>query len=277
MDAISNPASAGRGDRRRAIREVNNAFTQGRITALDRESRVAQVKAARTRGDVAMVTRDLHVGGGDAPGPAWARSPAASSVQQPGTPAPPAGGPQVVRVVVATAVVLVLVAAGLIGLVFSMLSSVDSDPIERVTPAPTQRPITDPMTQAGWEELLAGLREQTGATLATNASISETRVTVDVADSEWVTPWRYRDGSWESSPRTPRREWHQTLDLADLEPAALYQQALDHGDLRETDVQSRVIYIGMRGDSLSVIVDVRPTVGQAVSLQLEGDEATRAR
>lgn len=273
VDAISNPASAGRGVRRRAVRAVDNAFAQGLITALDRESRVAQVKAARTRGDVAMVTRDLQERHGDAP--AGPPPQAAGDAHQLGTRAPQ-GGNRVVGVVVTGVVVLFLVAAGFIGFVFSFVSSVDSEPIEPVTPSQTTGPNDDPMTRAGWEVFLADLREQTGATLVTNASISESLVRVDVADGEWVTPWTLRDGSWESSPRTPRGEWHQTVDLAELEPADLYRQALDHGDLREADVTSRVIYVGKREDSVRVIVDVRPTVGETVSLQLDGDEATRA-
>lgn len=56
---VSDPHGAGRGDRRRALRVVDEAYAAGRISAIDRGLRVEQVEAATTRGDLAMVVRDL--------------------------------------------------------------------------------------------------------------------------------------------------------------------------------------------------------------------------
>lgn len=56
---VSDPHGAGRGDRRRALRLVDEAYAAGRISAVDRGLRVEQVEAASTRGDLAMVVRDL--------------------------------------------------------------------------------------------------------------------------------------------------------------------------------------------------------------------------
>ena len=88
---LSDPHGAGRGDRRRARRLVDEADAAGRISAVDRGLRIEQVEAAATRGDLAMVVRDL-VGPGEPAGSTEA-PPAPSSVPAP-TPTPaPAPGP----------------------------------------------------------------------------------------------------------------------------------------------------------------------------------------
>lgn len=64
MSDISDPGGAGRGDRRRARKTVDGAYAEGRITSADRALRMQQIEAASTKGDLAMVVRDL---GGAAP------------------------------------------------------------------------------------------------------------------------------------------------------------------------------------------------------------------
>ena len=59
MTDISDPSGAGRGDRRQARRSVDEAYAAGRISAVDRSLRMEQIDAASTRGDLAMVVRDL--------------------------------------------------------------------------------------------------------------------------------------------------------------------------------------------------------------------------
>lgn len=59
MSDISDPGGAGRGDRRTARRAVDAAYAAGRISAVDRSLRMEQIDAASTRGDLAMVVRDL--------------------------------------------------------------------------------------------------------------------------------------------------------------------------------------------------------------------------
>lgn len=59
MSDISDPGGAGRGDRRRARKTVDGAYAEGRITSADRALRMQQIEAASTKGDLAMVVRDL--------------------------------------------------------------------------------------------------------------------------------------------------------------------------------------------------------------------------
>lgn len=59
MTDISDPSGAHRKDRRAARKTVDDAYASGRISAVDRALRVEQIEAAATRGDLAMVLRDL--------------------------------------------------------------------------------------------------------------------------------------------------------------------------------------------------------------------------
>jgi len=59
VDAISDPDRPRRRDRRRAQKLVDTAFAERRLTAADRTLRTQRIQAAHTRGDLAMITRDL--------------------------------------------------------------------------------------------------------------------------------------------------------------------------------------------------------------------------
>jgi hypothetical protein len=59
VDAISDPGRPSRRDRRRAQKLVDTAFAEQRLTAADRSLRTQRIEAAHTRGDLAMITRDL--------------------------------------------------------------------------------------------------------------------------------------------------------------------------------------------------------------------------
>lgn len=87
MHDISDPAGAGRGDRRQARRLVDEAYAAGRISAIDRSLRVEQIDAASTRGDLAMIVRDLEGGAQD-------RAPSSSAgVDRTPPPVPPVPAP----------------------------------------------------------------------------------------------------------------------------------------------------------------------------------------
>lgn len=83
MSDISDPGGAGRRDRSAARRTVDDAYAAGRISAVDRSLRMEQIDAASTRGDLAMVVRDLTARAAD-PSPAsqspdaWPAQPATS-------------------------------------------------------------------------------------------------------------------------------------------------------------------------------------------------------
>ena len=59
VSAISDPSRPSRRDRRRAQKLVDTAFAERRLTAADRTLRTQRIEAAHTRGDLAMITRDL--------------------------------------------------------------------------------------------------------------------------------------------------------------------------------------------------------------------------
>lgn len=87
MSDISDPGGAGRGDRRTARRAVDAAYAAGRISAVDRSLRMEQIDAASTRGDLAMVVRDLTDRPADPPP---SRPTASSDAALPSLPASPA-------------------------------------------------------------------------------------------------------------------------------------------------------------------------------------------
>ncbi|MFL6091167.1 MAG: DUF1707 domain-containing protein [Aeromicrobium sp.] len=59
MSTISDPGRPSRRDRRRAQRLIDTAFAEQRLTAAERALRTQRIAAAHTRGDLAMITRDL--------------------------------------------------------------------------------------------------------------------------------------------------------------------------------------------------------------------------
>lgn len=92
MHDISDPSGAGRGDRKQARRLVDDAYAAGWISAIDRSLRVEQIDAASTRGDLAMIVRDLA---GDPPASQQPTPSAPSSTPPPAPQSGPAPAEQV--------------------------------------------------------------------------------------------------------------------------------------------------------------------------------------
>lgn len=90
MSDISDPGGAGRGDRRRTRKAVDGAYAEGRITSADRALRMQQIEAASTKGDLAMIVRDLA---GPLPNDRPAPRPVAPPVPPQARPTPPSPGP----------------------------------------------------------------------------------------------------------------------------------------------------------------------------------------
>ncbi len=63
MSDISDPGRAGRGDRKRAQKLIDAAYAAGRLTAANRAFRTERVGSAHTKGDLAILVRDLGAGG----------------------------------------------------------------------------------------------------------------------------------------------------------------------------------------------------------------------
>ena len=59
MTSLSDPSRASRRDRRKAQAAIDAGYAAGRLTAADRTLRTQRIEAAQTRGDLAMITRDV--------------------------------------------------------------------------------------------------------------------------------------------------------------------------------------------------------------------------
>ncbi|WP_235503350.1 DUF1707 SHOCT-like domain-containing protein [Aeromicrobium sp. Root495] len=84
---MSDPAGAGRGDKKRAKALIDAAYASGRITAADRALRFDRVDAAATRGDLAGLTAGLEA-------PVTPPSQVAQQPYQPPQPSPHPSWPQ---------------------------------------------------------------------------------------------------------------------------------------------------------------------------------------
>ena len=74
MSDISDPGRAGRRDRKRARKLIDAAYAAGQLTAADRALRTERVESAHTKGDLAVLVRDLNRAAGAAPAAAAATS-----------------------------------------------------------------------------------------------------------------------------------------------------------------------------------------------------------
>src|SRR5690349_18683265 len=93
MTSLSDPSRASRRDRRKAQKAIDAGYAAGRLTAADRTLRAQRIEAAQTRGDLAMITRDVVSAATPAAAadvPLAAQPP---SVPQPSEPAPPPASP----------------------------------------------------------------------------------------------------------------------------------------------------------------------------------------
>jgi hypothetical protein len=80
---ISDPGRASRGDRRRAQKLIDAAYAAGQLTAANRAFRTERVDSAHTKGDLAILVRDLGAGG------AVSAAATGATVQPPAPAAPP--------------------------------------------------------------------------------------------------------------------------------------------------------------------------------------------
>jgi hypothetical protein len=77
VSSISDPGRPSRGDRRKVQKLIDTAYANGQVSAAERALRTQRIDAAHTRGDLAMIARDL----GGPTGPAPAADPAPPVVQ----------------------------------------------------------------------------------------------------------------------------------------------------------------------------------------------------
>lgn len=229
----------GEAERQAAIRVVEAACGRGEMMPADRDVRILQLQAARTRTDLDVVLGHLR-GELDAAvtptGPAMSPPLPTVSVSSPelGT-GRPSGSKAVVGLV--TVLVAVVAAVGVMVFAVTLLSGVSSDSTSSSgvgqgadpagQPAPDGQP-ADPaagppsvLSRAGFADLLAAVRSETGGTRVFDATLYPEYAVLQLpVDSE------------------SRRQQYYRWDGVDLEPAGSFGQASDPRiDLRDVDVK----------------------------------------
>ncbi|MEH3034836.1 MAG: DUF1707 domain-containing protein [Aeromicrobium erythreum] len=271
MSDISDPGGAGRGDRRRARQAVDAAYAEGRVTAADRALRMQQIEAASTKGDLAMVVRDLSgpFVSSDGPRPAVQRAapsrreaPASWTPTAPGpSQAPPTGYPRpsgparqglqartigIIAVAVALLVVVPVVVT-VVGLVSSGVSTFDRPRI-RTEPTAATRLVGGPAFEpATWRRFVADLREEYGDDVELWSVFAypdrySGYVVLEDDRSQFVT---WSDGRL-SNTLEPRDNIGSTppIPVDDIDPAVfrrVVQAAVD--DLGETELTALYVYV----------------------------------
>lgn len=241
VSSISDPAKAGRGDKRKAQELIDTAYAGGQITAAERSLRTQRIAAAQTRGDLAMIVRDI---GGAGPADAGtgdralgsALDPAVLASMQVGasyggsSTAPPTpastltaarvtGFVRKARIIVLVAVIAVV---GLCGLSLAViipaaLHSPDPGSTGRPTGLPSGIP-TGLLTTApdggathaslhsasGWTELVAAIKAASGSTSVYDVVAYPDYASVGLDGGKAVERRLYRNGGWQDfSVRTP--------------------------------------------------------------------------
>lgn len=249
---ISDPRRAGRGDRKRAQKLIDAAYAAGQLTAADRAFRTERVDSAHTRGDLAVLVRDLVRAGGGSTGGAAARPPSTPSpptdptsgrgTRSLGSAIPPdqlkamangglastsrlgesmrssMTGDNVKRIrrVVLIAVVgfLLLCGLGVAGIVAAIFTSLGNggDPAE--TPASS----VNLQTADGWSQLVAAVEDETGTTEVYDVVVYPEYASINAVADEGAMRYVYRNGSFQlfNSPMTPAQG--DPIDLADIGP-----------------------------------------------------------
>jgi len=247
---ISDPDRAGRGDRKKAKKLIDAAYAAGRLTAANRTLRMDRVDSAQTKGDLAILVRDLSepaaAAGAAVPPVTTTASPTAPSqgTASLGSAIPPdqlsamakrggsvptidlsgamgsaMTGDSVKRVRRIVLIVLVgflllcgLGIAGVVTAVFSGINNIGDSGGE--APAPS----VNLQTADGWSELVAAIDKETGTSRVYDAVIYPEYASINAIADEGAMRYVYRDGAFQlfNSPVTPAQG--KPIDLADIEP-----------------------------------------------------------
>ncbi len=242
---ISDPDRAGRRDRKHAQKLIDAAYAAGRLTSADRASRTQRVESAHTKGDLAMIVRDLGIAAGTAaaagptPPPAPSASPGTVSL---GSAIPPdqlkamsKGGVKGAAMVGVTdsmrtaltgegvkrarRVFLIVVIGffllcglGFTGIVTSIF--IGSNP-NGGGDAPVS---VNLHTAKGWTQMVDAVSEETGSSRVYDIVVYPEYASVNAIAEEGAQRYVYRGGSFDllSGPVTPASG--DPIDLADVDP-----------------------------------------------------------
>ena len=256
MSDISDPGRAGRGDRKRAKKLIDAAYAAGQLTAADRAFRTERVDSAHTKGDMAVLVRDLGRAGGAASAAA-----AGAAVQPPTTAPPPPTDPTAGRSTASlgSAIppdqlksMLKGGSAATIRMGESMRSALTGDNVKRVRrivlivvvgflllcglgiagvvtaifsgidqaggPADTPASSVNLQTAEGWSELVAAIDDETGTSRVYDVVVYPEYASINAVADEGAMRYVYRGGTFQlfNSPVTPAQG--DPIDLADIDP-----------------------------------------------------------
>jgi len=257
---ISDPDRAGRGDRKKAKKLIDAAYAAGHLTAANRTLRMDRVDSAQTKGDLAILVRDLSgpTAAAGATGVVAAATPPVTSTGGPTTPSqgtvslgsaiPPdqlramakkggsvpttidlrgamgsATGDTVKRVRRIVLIVLVgfLVLCGL-G-VAGVVTAVFSGINNIVDSGGGGTPTSSVNLQTadGWTELVAAVDKETGTTRVYDAVIYPEYASINAIVDEGAMRYVYRDGAFQLFNSPVTPAQGKPIDLADIEPGLI--------------------------------------------------------
>ncbi len=293
MSAISDPARPSRRDRRRAQSLIDTAFAEDRLTAADRALRTQRIQAAHTRGDLAMITRDLvapvqaNLGRALDPstmasmrvGSAPRRTGTAGVVGS-GTPTIDLSGVgRKVRlfVLIAVAGVVLSCLLGLLAFVPAVISAFEPGATESQdapgTSVPRQSPgqgvqasVANLHTAAGWSGLVRAIKAESGSTQIYDLVAYPQYASVGLDGKDAVERRFYRDGAWQDSTsvRTPI-----VGSLVDLSAIDAEMVARLPGETAQ--------HFGLDDPSGTYIIVNAFAGGPRIMIYVQGDSETRYR
>ena len=231
---------AGSGDRDAAIKVVRAAVASGRIVAADGEMRVEQLRAAQTRTELDLITRDLLP---DGVGASVAPSPVAPLPQVNYGPAGTTAGPTSVDALVKAGNVKIpkiafllpaIIGVAVIGAFAAGIFAFVNDAVETVggggpSNSQTYAPGVEPedgvnvLSVRGYTDLLDALTEETGSTESFSAVLYPTYAVVELpVDGTTQRSDRfYWDGSDLESQHSLGTSTEERYDLEEVDPAVL--------------------------------------------------------
>lgn len=288
MSDISDPGRAGRRDRQRAQKLIDAAFAAGRLTAADRALRTQRVDSAHTKGDLAVLVRDLKRAGGAAPAAAAAAAvappidpsagPGAKSL---GSAIPPdqlsamskrrAGSAATIRmsesmrsslsgdtvrtvrrVVLITVIgFLLLCGLGAGAIVYAIFNGVDD--IGGSPSGPT--PSVNLQTADGWSQLVAAVDEETGTSRVYDAVVYPEYASINAVVDDGAMRYVYRDGAFQLFNSMVTATTHDPVDLADID-ADLVEGLPDRTAKRQgmPDYDSAYFIVNRQGGEPAIMV-----------------------
>jgi len=308
MAAISDPGRPSRRDRRRAQKLIDTAFAERRITAAERALRTQRIAAAQTRGDLAMITRDLVTPTSVSLGKAL--DPATLSAMRADVPRPAAGlsgtttpAPAGAKVDVAAArrsvrrivVIAVVAFVGICGLGLAALVPALIHVFHAATPAPAASPsavvpsfgeessdgtvtpsggASNLQTAAGWNQLLAAIKSASGSTSVYDAVVYPEYAAVGLDGHGSVDRRFYSDGAWQDSVSIHTPAVGGLVDLQQIDPqviARLPGETVRHFNV--TDAAGTYLIINAIAGAPQILVYVQTSDGSAQyrTYSLHGD------